>query len=83
MDDINVNVNNHDIIKTDTINNIKISTCRIELFKSITVRVGLYTDNKLIDNRMIDITGTDYTNWGNDDNYIVNLVLTKLNLTKA
>ena len=82
MDNITVNINDYDIIKTDTINNIKISTARIELFKSITVRVGLYTDNTLVDNRMIDIAGTDYDNWGNDDNYIIDFVLTSLNLTK-
>jgi len=82
MDNISVNVNDYDIIKTDTINNIKISTAYIELFKSITVRVGLYTNNTLVDNRMIEITGTDYTNWGNDDNYIIDFVLTYLNLTK-
>jgi len=82
MDNITVNINDYDIIKSDTINNIKISTARIELFKYITVRVGLYKDNTLIDNRMIEISGTDYANWGTDDNYIINLVLTNLNLTK-
>ena len=82
MDNITVNINDYEIIKTDTINNIKISTAHIELFKSITVRVGLYKDNTLVDNRMIYISGTDYANWGNDDNYIVDFVLTNLNLTK-
>ena len=82
MDNITVNINDYDIIKTDTINNIKISTARIELFKSITLIVGLYRDNTLVDNRMVEIAGTDYMEWGNDDNYIIDFVLTKLNLTK-
>lgn len=81
--DINVNIKDHPIIKTNIANNIKISTVNVVLFTSITLRVGLYTNNILVDNQMITLSGQEYNDWGNDDNYIVNTVLTKLNLTRA
>jgi hypothetical protein len=38
--------------------------------------------NIIVDQQMVLITGTDYANWGNDDNYIINYVLNKYQLTK-
>jgi hypothetical protein len=36
----------------------------------------------LLDNKYVKISGDEYNAWGDDDNYIINLVLTKLGLTK-
>ena len=80
--DINVNINDYELVRTNTINNIKIHVNQIVLFNSISICVRLFHDNTLIENKMLEISGTDYTNWGNDDNYIVNIVLTKLGLSK-
>mgnify|MGYP000374421476 CR=1 FL=1 len=37
----------------------------------------------LLDNKIVKIDGDEYNAWGDDDNYIINLVLTKLGLTKT
>jgi hypothetical protein len=83
MNDINVNVNNHDIVTTNTINNITISVQNLVLFTSVSLAVRLYTNKILIDNRFLTLTGDDYNNWMNDDNYIVTYVLQALGLTKV
>jgi len=33
--------------------------------------------------KTVILTGTDYTNWGNDDNYIINMACQKLGLTPS
>ena len=82
MNNIKVNVNDYNFVQTSVINNIQINILKIELFKSMTLSVSLLSNNKIIDSKMMIISGDEYNNWSNDDNYIVNLVLTKLNLTK-
>jgi len=82
MNDIQINIEDYNLVKTSIINNIKIKIMKIELYKSITLSVSLLTNNINIDNKIITISGTDYNNWGNDDNYIINFVLNNLGLTK-
>jgi hypothetical protein len=82
MNNINVNVNDYNFVQTSVINNIQINILKIELFKSMTLSVNLLSNNKIIDSKLMNISGDEYSNWSNDDNYIINLVLTKLNLTK-
>jgi hypothetical protein len=54
----------------------------LELYKSVTVHARLMDNNEMVKSERFVIEGEDYTNWGNDDDYIVNYVLTKLGLTK-
>ena len=82
MNNIKVDVNDYNLVQTSIINNIQINILKIELFIGITLSVNLLSNNKLIDSKLMTISGDEYSNWGNDDNYIINLVLTKLNLTK-
>ena len=82
MNNIKVNINDYTFVQTSIINNIHINILKIELFKGITLSVNLLSNNKLIDSRIMSISGDEYTNWGNDDTYIINLVLSKLNLTR-
>jgi len=82
MEDIAVNVVNSDYVITNVINNIKIRVNRLVLFTSVSVCVNLLNNNSLIDNKFFTLAGTDYTNWMNDDNYIVDYVLTQLNLSR-
>ena len=42
----------------------------------------LNSNGNLLKNEMVRIEGAEYDGWGNDDDYLINLVLTKLNLTK-
>ena len=83
MDETKVNVQDSIYTKIMIINNIKIRTNRLSLFNSISLGVSLFADNALVENKTIDVTGEDYNNWGNDDQYIVNFVLNKLGLTPA
>ena len=82
MNDIQINVEDYSLVKTSIINNIKIRIMKIDLYKSVTLSVSLLTNNMNIDNKLITISGDDYTKWGNDDNYIINFVLNNLGLTK-
>ena len=83
MDDIKVSIENYNFVQTSVVNNIKIKIVSIDLFKSITLCVTLLdTNNKNVENKIIKLTGDEYSNWGNDDNYIINIVLNKLQLTK-
>ena len=83
MDETKVNVQDSIYTKIMIINNIKIRTNCLSLFNSISLGVSLFADNALVENKTIDVTGEDYNNWGNDDQYIVNFVLNKLGLTPA
>ena len=82
MNNIKVNINDYTFVQTSIINNIQINILKVELFKGITLAINLLSNNKIIDNKIMTITGDEYTKWGNDDNYIINLVLNKLNLTR-
>jgi hypothetical protein len=82
MEDIAINVNDSNYVQTNVINNIKIKVNRLVLFTSVSLCVNLLHNNTLIDNKFFTLSGTDYTNWMNDDTYIVTYVLTQLNLTK-
>ena len=83
MEYIVVKVNDSPYIQTNVINNIKININRLVLFTSVSLTVNLFNNNNLIDNKFFTLSGTDYTNWSNDDTYIVTYVLNELNLTNA
>jgi len=83
MSDINVNVQDSSYVKTNTINNIIIRIMNVDLFNSITICASLFENKSLVDNKVYKIEGEEYSNWGNDDTYIVNLILTKLGMTRA
>jgi hypothetical protein len=83
MSDINVNINNYNLVQTNVINNIKIHINQIVLFTSLSLSVRFYQDTTLVENRILNLTGTDYTDWGNDDNYIINFVLNTYGLTQV
>ena len=82
MDDINISVIDSPYTKSYTINKVVIRVMNLELYKSVNVHVRLMDNNQMVKSEMILIEGTDYTNWGNNDDYIVTYVLTKLGLTK-
>jgi hypothetical protein len=82
MNNIKVSVNDYTFVQTSVINNIQINILKIELFVGITLSVNLLSNNKIIDSKIMNITGDEYNNWANDDTYIINLVLSKLNLSR-
>lgn len=79
----NVPIEPYTLVKTSTITSIRIEVNQIRLYNSVTIGVLLFDESgQPIDHRLITIAGADYTNWGNDDDYIINFVLNKLGLTK-
>lgn len=49
------------------------------MFKSATLMVSLYdTDDNFISVKVYTLEGTDFSNWGTDDTYVINWVKAKL-----
>ncbi len=83
MSDINVNVQDSPYVKTNTINKVLIRIMNVDLFNSMTVCASLFENTTLVDNKVFKIEGTEYSNWGTDDTYIVDLILSKLGMTQV
>ena len=67
--------------KVNIISKIEISIIELILFKSVKVRAVLFDENKnIIDGHILTLTGQDYLNWKDDDNYIVDYVKTNINI---
>ena len=76
-----VNVQPKDIITTRTINSIEIAETIVQLNTSAKIVVKILDENGgLINVEVLTISETDYTNWGNDDQYIIDYALTQLDL---
>ena len=82
MDNPSIPVSDSVYTRTSTINNVKVRVMDIKLYLSVTIYASLFSNNTLIDTKTYLLTGDDYTNWGNNDDYIVNYALTQLGLTK-
>jgi hypothetical protein len=82
MSSTNIVVENKDIIKTYTANNVDIRVINFNLGKSVTVNAVTKQGDNIIDIQTYDIIGQEYYDWGQDDSYLENLVLSKLGLVK-
>jgi hypothetical protein len=78
----NVQVNDKDFIRTNIINNVDIRILNLNLGESVDVSVVLKDSNNFIDVKNFHITGQEYDDWGQSDQYIEDLVLTKLGLVR-
>jgi hypothetical protein len=81
MAEIIVNVQDFPYVVSNTINNVRISVGQVILFKSVHINALLLQDNNLIESKFFTITGDEYNNWSNDDQYLVDLVMSKLGMT--
>lgn len=62
---------------------IEINVMELVLNSYVMVMVMFKNSNgNLLKNEMVKIEGDEYAAWGSDDNYLIDLVLSKLNLTK-
>lgn len=62
-------------------------------FDSVKINLSIEPQNKrvlaichlseFLESQVIEISGEDYDNWGTDDNYIYDLVLTRLGYKRA
>ena len=54
----------------------------IKIFKSVMISVEFFDENNdRVDVARLQLTGDDYSNWGTDDNYLVNYVANKYGMT--
>ncbi len=83
MNEIDVNVQDSPYVKTNTINKVIIRIANIELFSNVTVVASLFDNSILVDNKVFKIEGQEYNDWSNDDQYLVDLVLSKLGMTPS
>lgn len=51
----------------------------VNINSSATIIILLYPVEGDIVSRVIEMTGDDYTNWGSDDNYLIQFIKNKLN----
>jgi len=66
-----------DIVKQIT--SFRVDGLLMNLFVGVNISVSTFDNNeKLIDTRIVYLTGEDYSNWNNDDQYIINKVAEKL-----
>jgi hypothetical protein len=71
-----------DKVTTLTIYSFTLDRIEVDLFNSARIRVNLMDkDNNRIDCTFVTLTGEDYKNWGNSDDYIINYVANKLGFT--
>ena len=83
MDHLKVAINNY-ALPAPVSTQVEIILSEVVLNSHATIVVHLLDANgNLLDNKFVKIEGEEYDNWSSDDNYIVNLALTKLGLTKS
>lgn len=55
-----------------------INILRVQIFEFVIISIEFCDENKaFIERTDLKLEGDDYTNWGNDDAYLVNYVATK------
>lgn len=68
-----------DQVTVKVIYGFDVEVVNIVLNTSARLAVRLYDQNNMVINvQMMELTGTDYTNWGSDDDYIITYVAQKL-----
>lgn len=64
---------------TQTIVRFALDITELLLNQSATFRVLCYSANdKLVETKFVTLEGDDYTNWGNDDEYVIEFVANEL-----
>jgi len=70
------------LVKTQVIeyNRFKIKNFDLKLGEKVSIIILLYPVNPehVVEARTIIMEGDDYANWGDDDNYVINFIKSKL-----
>lgn len=82
MDTTNIKVQDKEQVKIFVINNIEMRVVNLSLNKFVDVNVTLKQDNSFVSSVYLRIEGEEYAAWGNNDDYLENLILSKLGLTR-
>jgi hypothetical protein len=80
MSVVRIQTNDKEDIKISIINNIDIRITGLDLGKSVNVNVIMKHDEQFIKSADLTIEGEEYNQWGDDDSYLENLILQKLDL---
>ena len=77
-------VNPKEVTVLQTVNCVSIDVDEIDLYKSVQISANaLSTENKTVESRKMILEGEEYTNWSNDDTYIVDYVIEKFGFVKT
>ena len=69
---------------TKVITSFTVNVMRLELFQSVTVNAMLYgADGNFIEVKTLTLSGQDYLDWNNNDQYLIDKVAEKLGFTIA
>ena len=81
---VNIEIVPKDIVTTKTIKSIKIEQGEVILGSSVKFPVRFFDGNdNLLEVKFITISGDEYKNWGNDDSYIYDRVMSNLEVREA
>jgi hypothetical protein len=71
----NTQIDNFNIVTSNTATSFTVSVISVELFTSANLRVMVYdANNNLIQCNYLTMSGSDYTNWSNNDEYVITFV---------
>lgn len=78
-----VNIEPKDITQVNTATNVEMHMSNLVLGTSIDINV-LFKDSqgRVFKMELVRVQGDEYSQWGNDDNYLIDLVLSKLGLSR-
>ena len=75
------NIQPFNIVSTTTITGFGIDGVDLQVFVSAKIRVNLFNSaGTRVDIRYVMLEGDDYTNWGNNDQYIITFVSNALGM---
>lgn len=76
----NVPIQDKEEVTVMIINNVDLQIINLDLTKYVDVMVMFKHDQKFLKSQTVRIEGAEYDAWGNNDEYLINLVLQKLGL---
>ena len=79
---MDVAIQEKSIITENKINSIGIKVVDYILNEKAKINVYFYEGEKIVDVQEIIIEGEEFSNWGSDDNYIIQSVLDRFGLDK-
>ena len=72
-----------DFVTVNVANSVELRVSNLQIGSSVDVTVLVKDENgNIFKVQGVHIEGEEYSNWGSDDEYLVNLVLSKLDLTQ-
>jgi hypothetical protein len=77
-----VTIEQKDFVTVQSSNRIAVFVQNIQLFTSADIHVHYLNENgDCIDYNVLKMEGDDYAAWGNDDQYVINWVLSQIRVT--